>query len=590
MNDQSSQKPTTAEAEKRHPRSRLPKKTIAWTILVVVGLAVLHIMSGSLNENYNMDPAIPWVFTMLFGLLTIIIWFISLFFFSKMRLVGLLVLAAPILFFTFYYPNFQGDANFKGFKPRYWSRQSNFVEAKSTPSTVQLTPTQFDFPQFLGANRNATVEHVTLADSWENSPELLWKQDIGEGWSGFSVVNGFAITQEQRGKDECVTCYEIETGDLVWIDKVERRHEDTMAMGKVGPRATPTVDNGLVYCTSGTGVLDCLDGATGDLIWSANVPELVGIKQVEYKNSMGLTYTMEDSVMAWGRSCSPLILEDLVIVTGGGPAPSKEDGTTEPPVTLIAFDKKSGEEKWRGGNRNIAYGSPTVATIGGTKQILLTGEDTAMGFDAATGTELWSHERPGSSNGEANCSQVTPVDENRMILSKGYNMGGEMIEVQNSDGNWTVKSIHKDPRVLKTKLTNPIIYQGHAYSLSDGYLECTEVDTFRRKWKQRGRFGNGQVILVGDKLLVHAEGGTVTDPRSTLYLVKATPDKYTELGSLRTIKGICWNTISLYKDMLLVRSELEAACFRLPLVGGSDPSAQDAPNDDEANTNETADQ
>ena len=48
-------------------------------------------------------------------------------------------------------------------------------------------------------------------------------------------------------------------------------------------------------------------------------------------------------------------------------------------------------------------------------------------------------------------------------------------------------------------------------------------------------------------------------------LVKASPDGYQELGEIETIDGICWNTICLYDNLLLVRSELEAACIELKL-------------------------
>jgi len=75
---------------------------------------------------------------------------------------------------------------------------------------------------------------------------MLWKIDVGDAWSGFVVVNGYAVTQEQRAQNECVTCYNVLTGELVWIYQVPRRHEDAMAWGKVGPRATPTIHQGRV--------------------------------------------------------------------------------------------------------------------------------------------------------------------------------------------------------------------------------------------------------------------------------------------------------------------------------------------------------
>ena len=59
----------------------------------------------------------------------------------------------------------------------------------------------------------------------------------------------------------------------------------------------------------------------------------------------------------------------------------------------------------------VAYGSPSMATIGGTRQILLVAENNAVGHDAETGQELWSHQRPARSDQDANCSQITVVDE-----------------------------------------------------------------------------------------------------------------------------------------------------------------------------------
>ncbi|MFT5300825.1 MAG: outer membrane protein assembly factor BamB [Mariniblastus sp.] len=537
--------------------SRFPSKMLVATGLAAVLLFVFHWQAYFFNERFGMDPAIPMLVTLPIGFLFVVAWGCWFLFFAKRKLVGLLVFAIPIAFFTFYYPNVSGDMGFLGFRPRFWSRSVDYQKATSANLADVKTTTKFDFPQFLGPDRNARIDSVKLAGSWNDSaPEELWKIGIGDGWSAFVAVNGNAITQEQRGADECVTCYDVKTGELKWINQVQRRHEDIAAMGKAGPRATPTVFEGLVYAASGTGVLDCIDGATGKTLWTADVPSLVGIEQVVAKSSLGLEYTTETSRMVWGRSNSPLIVGDWIVVAAGGPS---EIGENDPTATLIAFDRITGEEIWRGGKRMIAYGSPTLATLGGKQQILLVAEDCAVGHDAETGEELWSHSRPGSTGSNANCSQVTIVDENRLILSKGYGAGGELIQVTESNGKWKVESIKKDPRILRTKLTNPVIHDGFVYSLSDGYLICASVDNFQRKWKERGRFGNGQLLMVGDKLLVHSEFGT-------LFLIDTNSEKYTELGSIDTIGGICWNTICLYGDCLLVRSDTEAACFRIPLV------------------------
>jgi outer membrane protein assembly factor BamB len=92
--------------------------------------------------------------------------------------------------------------------------------ASNDPSTgegaaqVDLsTTTAADFPGFLGPRRDGTVSGVRLARSWsEHPPELLWKQPVGAGWSGFAVVNGVAVTLEQRGEFETVAAYDVLDG------------------------------------------------------------------------------------------------------------------------------------------------------------------------------------------------------------------------------------------------------------------------------------------------------------------------------------------------------------------------------------------
>jgi len=400
--------------------SRFPKWMILWTILAIALIALMHWQSFFITDSLNLAPAIPWIVTVLVVPLTIVLWGLWLMFFGKQRLLGLVVLLFPVVFSVLFYPNFKGSADFDGFKARFWSRNAEFAETTDSDSVDIKTTGAFDFPQFLGPNRDARLGTVELADSWSTPPSEVWKMDIGEGWSGFAAVNGFAITQEQRGAEECVTCYEIETGELKWINSQTRRHEDKMAMGKAGPRATPTIHEGKVYITSATGVLECLDGSNGELIWSVDVPSLVEIEQLENKSSLGLTYTVEHSMLAWGRSASPLIVGDLVVVPAGGPR--SEDPLTVSPstATMVALNKNTGAEVWRGGNKMVAYGSPRIASIAGKSQILLTTETDAVGHDIETGEELWSHPWFGQSNGAANCSQVTIVDDGLLILSKGY--------------------------------------------------------------------------------------------------------------------------------------------------------------------------
>lgn len=539
-------------------------------VFAILFLVSFNLLSDWLNEVHNVNPAMANIANLLVPVLTMIFCGGYLLMFRRgglRTLVGLGLLIAPFAFFSILQPVLGGDAQIARWEYRFAKPNeigvANPTESKPSERVsvrVDMTSTTpFDFPRFLGSDNNAIVSGVTLAP-WDGALTPLWKQSIGQGWSGFSAVNGYAVTQEQLGAAECVTCYVAETGEQVWRYSASRRHEDTMGMGKPGPRATPTIHEGRVYTMSGTGVLDCLDGADGSLIWSVDVPALVGIIQKTSTNSSGLKYTEENSSMAWGRSTSPLIYKDLVVIPAGGMPKEHPDFDITKAATMIAFDKITGDVVWRGGKRMVAYGSPSLQTVLGRDQILLVAEDHAVGHDAKTGEELWSFSRPGGSGSDANCSQITWLASDTLLFSKGYSAGGQTVRIAVDDQTqkWSATSIAKDPRILKTKMTNPVVYQDHLYALSDGYLECVQIEGLKRKWKRRQRFGNGQLLLVGDKLLVQSESGT-------LHLLQANPDKFKELCSFESIKGLCWNTLCLHNDLLLVRSDLEAACYRLPL-------------------------
>jgi outer membrane protein assembly factor BamB len=169
-----------------------------------------------------------------------------------------------------------------------------------------VTTGPWDFPQFLGPTRDLSVAAVVLSRDWDSQPpELIWRQPIGAGWSGFAVVNGYAITQEQRGDLEMITCYEVETGELVWSHSRENRFDSFVA--GIGPRATPTIDEGIVYALTASGVLLAINGADGAVLWEHDLP-------ADY----GLSPEQELATILYGRANSPLVVGPLVIVPAGG--------------------------------------------------------------------------------------------------------------------------------------------------------------------------------------------------------------------------------------------------------------------------------
>ena len=427
---------------------------------------------------------------------------------------------------------------------------SNYSSRRPSPrgETVDLlSTTPLDFPQFLGPQRNVAYDAVSLSRDWAaRPPRLLWRQPIGAGWSAFAVVNGFAVTMEQRGEHELVVCYAAASGRVRWRHAVRTRYDTTF--GGVGPRCTPTVHEGKVYVLGATGVLRCLAGGDGAEIWTR---DLLG--------EMNLTPYQDLKGVAWGRAASPLIVDQLVITPLGGPT---QQGRY---CSLAAYHKETGEAVWLGGDRQVSYSSPTEALILGVRQVLIVNEDNVSSHDPASGEVLWQHDWPGSSTYDASCSQAVPLPGDRVLLSKAYRGGAELLRIRRSeDGSFRAETEWRDAALLKTKFANVAVHEGYAYALSDGVLECVQLDQGQRAWKD-GRFGHGQILRVGDLLLVQDETGGVT-------LVEASPKRLSRLGAFQAIDGKSWNNLTLYGSLLLVRNAEEAACYELPLAPSSPKS------------------
>ena len=408
-------------------------------------------------------------------------------------------------------------------------------ERETQPNLSTTTP--HDFPQFLGPDRDSAVRGIYLKKEWTSPPELLWKQPIGAGWSGFAAVNGFAVTLEQRGPLEILACYEIATGKARWTQEEETRHESRL--GYVGPRSTPTIHDGRVYALGATGRLRCVNGSDGSIVWSRDLFAEHGFSQEE-----------AESAVPWGRSASPLVVGQRVIVPVGGPP-------NGPYTSLITFDAETGAEIWRGGKRQVSYASPSLVTLCGVRQILCVNEDYLTGHDIETGAELWDYRWPSSSRAQAAASQALALPDDRVFISKGYSKGAELMKVSGgSTVGWSADNVW-ETRAMKTKFSNVAFHEGYAYGLDDGILACIDLADGTRQWK-RGRYGFGQILLVGDVVLVLTEDGRVV-------MVDATPQRHHELGEFQAIAGQTWNTLCLYGDLLLVRNGEQAACYRLPL-------------------------
>ena len=514
------------------PKLPKPAPGIRWwpLIVIVFGALLLIVTILALSEtNRQMGVMICMLVVMAaFGL--IVLWLV---FFSRLPkfprkagLFGIVVLLAAG------YALFEIKGTSGDLTPIIgWRFQSDDLAVPEATSTLaEATKTivgAADFPQFFGPNRDGKLSGPMLALDWKAQPPVdIWRKEVGAGWSGFSVVGRFAITQEQRGEMETVVCYDLSTGDVIWTHTDAARYFTTL--GGLGPRATPTIDGDLVFTQGATGILNCLKVRTGKSIWSVDILEDNAAKLPQ-----------------WGVSGSPLILDDLVIVNPGGPSRR----------SIVAYKKATGERAWSGGSNGANWSSPALATIGGVRQILMFGHEGIAGHDANGGKVLWSYPWKG---GHPHVSMPLALDGDHVLVSSGYGTGSQALKITALEsGDFTVDRAWRS-MAMKAKFVNLIQLDGYIYGLDDGSLACMNAETGKRAWKG-DRFGHGQILLIGKVLLLLAENGEAI-------LFDPNPEEQREWTRFQALTGKTWNPPALAGAYLLVRNDKETACFRLPIM------------------------
>jgi outer membrane protein assembly factor BamB len=393
---------------------------------------------------------------------------------------------------------------------------------------ISFDGADLSYPRFLGPNGDATLAGPRLDDDWQNHPPReIWRRSIGEGWSAFAVSGGLAITQEQHGGEEQVVAYDLISGEPRWRHADRARYETTI--GGVGPRATPTIVQRRVFTLGATGILNALSLQTGDRVWSRDILTDAAASNQE-----------------WGKSGSPLVWQGLVVVSAGG-----SDGRS-----MLAYDWDSGDLVWSGGDDRSGYSSPRLATLAGQEQILILNFSTVAAHAPLTGEVLWEYPWP---HANPNVAQPLPISPDTLLVSTGYGIGSKLIRITRTGlGRFEPELVWESPR-LKAKFANFVLYEGYVYGLDDGVLVCLDPTTGERRWK-KGRYGHGQILLVGDRLLVLSEAGM-------LVLVRPQPRGLEELGSFQVLAGKTWNNPALAGPYLLVRNHREAALFELTVRG-----------------------
>ena len=351
-----------------------------------------------------------------------------------------------------------------------------------------------DWPQWRGPARDGQAPG--LAPAWPAQLKPAWKVDVGVGHASPVVVGERVFLFSRQGDEEVLEAFESGTGKRVWRQAYAAPYSMNMAAfrhGK-GPKATPVVADGRIVTFGISGILSAHDAATGRLLWRKDFSK-------EYP-ATSPTY---------GTAQSPVVDKGLVIAHVGG----------EGQGALTAFDAATGGVKWTWKGDGPGYGSPVVADIGGTRQVVTFTQTLLAGVSAETGQLLWK--LPFTTDYEQNA--VTPIVNGNMVVFSGLDQPLKAVRIVQRAGQWRPEILWENADVA-AYMSTPVVAGGRLIGHSHkkkGQFFAVDLATGKTVWLSEGRQGdNAALVAVGDTVLALVTDGeiVVLDAKGPAYAEK----------------------------------------------------------------------
>jgi outer membrane protein assembly factor BamB len=383
-----------------------------------------------------------------------------------------------------------------------------------------------DWPQFLGPQRNGAIPDDPGAGALAKA-RLLWKKDVGAGFSAPVVASGKVILFHRSGSEEIVECFNASTGDQVWRLSYATNYRDDFGFDE-GPRGTPTVAAGRVYTFGAEGVLHAIDFATGKKLWRVDTHSKFGVRKGFF-----------------GAAASPLVDGGMVYVNVGGP-----NG-----AGLVAFDANTGNVRWNATNDEAGYSSPIVGTIDGVKSVLCLTRAGLVAVEPATGKVRFQFPWRSRNNNSVNAA-VPIVDGNLIFLSASYGTGATALRVTGNQ----VAQLWASDESLSNHYATSVSKAGYVYGFHGRQeygqsLRCIELKTGKVQWDLDG-YGAGTATLLGDTLLVVRENGEAV-------MAPASPKAFQPTSKLQVLPKVVRSYPAVSDGRLFVRNETQLAAYAL---------------------------
>lgn len=312
--------------------------------------------------------------------------------------------------------------------------------------TLATSAVAADWPRFRGPDGMGVSTEKNLPLAWGQKDGVAWKTDlpgagassptfIGEkifltAWTGFAVPGGAGGAESDLRYH--LLCLDRKSGKIQWDKDVPAKGivQKPSRDGEGFASSTPAADAERVYCFFGTTGAVAFDHA-GKQLW-----------QTDAGNRKG----------AWISSASPVLHGDLVIINASIESDS-----------VIALDKKTGQEKWRARGIKEAWNTPLVVrNKEGKDELVVVTQPKVIGLDPATGEQLWS------CNTDITWYIVpSAVAHDGVVYCLGGRSGVTGLAVR-TGGKGDVTKTHRLWTSKKgSNVSSPVYHDGHVYWMND---------------------------------------------------------------------------------------------------------------------------
>jgi len=423
-----------------------------------------------------------------------------------------------------------------------------------------------DWPWFLGPRHDGTSAEADILLKWpESGPTVLWKQEVGTGYSAPSTLGKKVVLHHRVGDEEIVSCRSVNNGTELWEHRYDSRFSDPYGYNN-GPRCSPVLSDGRCITLGAEGMLCCADLETGKLQWQHDLQKKFELPE-----------------WFFGVGCSPILDGDrLYVLVGGQPnsgvvAFDVQDGTvlweavgkdTWQGVTDIHTDQPY---EWTGTEMVVSYSSPVLTTIHGEQHLLCLMRQGLVSLNPTTGQQNFAYWFRPKVHESVNAARPVVIDD-QIFLSAAYRLGSVLLKVQ-SDGK-SVEEVWKNSDNMLAHWSTPIHVDGFLYGFSgrhenEGELRCVRVSDGEVMWQTTGFSGNTRELMRDretGKIVNTVTNKPVPFPyygRGSLIQVN---DRFVVLGERGTLAVVHVNSKEFKEDCRTSFDEIHYPAWAAPVL------------------------